>query len=597
MTSKQRTWGQFATPTDVADLLLGFCLRRPEDRLLDPSCGDGALLRRAARWQSWLSSSAAGGPPGTLFGVELDPDAAAVAATIPGTTIRRANFFTLDASQMAPSAEARRSAGFDAVIGNPPYTRAEWIARLDAAEAQLPLFPDEPPGASPRPGLLPSELGAALGGRAGLHAYFFLHSLTFLREGGRLGFIVPNGWLDVAYGTALKQFLLDHFRVLAVVESAVERWFAAAGVNTCVVILERAEDPAARAANRVRFVRLLRPLRDLLAYPADDARRVGAVEQLVGRLLPGADRHSHDVAVRLRGQGELHAADRWGNLLRAPDVHLRPRPALVPLGQWAAVRRGFTTGANDFFYLDRERIARWGIEAAFRRPLLKSLRGAAALRLVPGECDYELLDVPAEARLDGTAVAAYLAWGESQGIDRRQTCAGRRPWYALPAQPPGDLLLAKGVWQRHFTVVAGGPLAVDQQIYRLQPVDGVLPGAAAALLNSVWFALQCELRGRVNLGEGVLWLATYELAGLPLPDPRMLDAGSADQLAAAFDRLAARPLAATAGDLQQPDRRSLDELVFDLVGLSAAEREEARGALGQALAGRRQRAKRVTNDE
>ena len=48
MTSKQRTWGQFATPTDVADLLLGFCLRRPGDRLLDPSCGDGALLRRAA---------------------------------------------------------------------------------------------------------------------------------------------------------------------------------------------------------------------------------------------------------------------------------------------------------------------------------------------------------------------------------------------------------------------------------------------------------------------------------------------------------------------------------------------------------------------
>lgn len=45
MTGKQRTWGQYATPTDVADLLLGFCLRRPADRLLDPSCGDGALLR------------------------------------------------------------------------------------------------------------------------------------------------------------------------------------------------------------------------------------------------------------------------------------------------------------------------------------------------------------------------------------------------------------------------------------------------------------------------------------------------------------------------------------------------------------------------
>ena len=45
MITKQRAWGQFATPTDVADLLLGFGLRRPSDRLLDPSCGDGALLK------------------------------------------------------------------------------------------------------------------------------------------------------------------------------------------------------------------------------------------------------------------------------------------------------------------------------------------------------------------------------------------------------------------------------------------------------------------------------------------------------------------------------------------------------------------------
>ncbi len=590
MTTKQRTWGQYATPTDVADLLLGFCLRRPMDRLLDPSCGDGALLRRAARWQAWLSSSAAPGASGTLFGIELDPEAAAVAAAIPGATIRRANFLAL----APPAADML----FDAVVGNPPYTRAEWIARLDAAEAQLALFPDSAAApAAPRAGLLPADLGAALGRRAGLHAYFFLQSLHFLRPGGRLGFVVPNGWLDVAYGEALKRFLLDHFRILVVIESAVERWFAAAGVNTCVVILERASDPAACAANRVRFVRLRRPLRDLLGFPADDPQRVGAVERLVGRLLPAADRPGEDVAVRVRPQGDLAAADRWGNLLRAPAVTLRrPSSALVPLGRWAAVQRGFTTGANDFFYLDPARVARWAIEPEFRRPLLKSLRGVSALRLSAADCGHDLLAVAAAARLDGTGAAAYLAWGEAQGIDRRGTCAGRRPWYALPDQPPGDLLLPKGIWQRHFAPLAT-PLAVDQQLYRLRLAEGVLPGAAAALLNSAWFALQCELRGRVNLGEGVLWLATYELAALPLPDPRALDAERARALADAFDRLAARPVVATADDLDHPDRRALDELVFDLVGLSLAERDATRAALREALAVRRLRARQVTHEE
>jgi hypothetical protein len=307
MTSKQRTWGQFATPTDVADLLLGFCLRRPSDRLLDPSCGDGALLRRAARWQSWLSAAAAAPPRDTLYGVELDPEAAAHAATIAGATVLPANFFALTPG--APDLPAGwPRGGFDALVGNPPYTRAEWIGRLDAA-AQLPLFADERPEAAAPSRAVPPDLMAVLTRRAGLHAYFLLHSLPFLRDRGRLGFVMPNGWLDVAYGAALKQFLLDHFRILVVIESAVERWFAAAGVNTCLLILERADDATARAANHVRFARLRRPLRELLGA-ADDARRVAAVEQLVGRLLPAADRPTGDVAVRLRRQGELVAADR-----------------------------------------------------------------------------------------------------------------------------------------------------------------------------------------------------------------------------------------------------------------------------------------------
>ena len=47
---------------------------------------------------------------------------------------------------------------------------------------------------------------------------------------------------------------------------------------------------------------------------------------------------------------------------------------LVRLGDIAEVRRGFTTGANDFFYLDAETIRRWGIEDEFLKPVIFSLR-------------------------------------------------------------------------------------------------------------------------------------------------------------------------------------------------------------------------------
>ena len=98
-------------------------------------------------------------------------------------------------------------------------------------------------------------------------------------------------------------------------------------------------------------------------------------------------------------------------------------------------------------------------------------------------------------------------------------------------------------------------------------------------LNSAWFALGGELGGRVNLGEGVLWLAAYEIERIVLPDPRALDAATARSLATAFERLAALPLADTPEAIAGDERHALDELVFDLLGLPAAERAAARAAL------------------
>jgi hypothetical protein len=609
VSSKQRTWGQYATPPQLADLLLGYCLRRPADRLLDPSCGDGALLRRAAQWQRWLASAPADLPPTLLTGVELDEQVAVAAqGELPQAHILAANFFTLQAD-MLPT--------FDAVIGNPPYTRAEWIGRLNPSAArQLPLPAKDNIEDSSRKNaaetkvlagakvaslrekkerlLVPPALQAILGGRAGLHAYFFLHGANFLRENGRLGFIVPNGWLDVAYGQPLKQFLLDHFRLVTIIESSVERWFDDARVNTCLVVLEKCASAAGRKENLVRLVQLTAPLQQLLGGESGDYRRVAAVEGLVTRLLPAANHKSDAAAVRVQRQGEMAAGARWGTMLRAPAVyfslHRRDTISLVPLKNWAFVRRGFTTGANDFFYLDQARLERWGIERAFRRPALKSLRHVHHLRLNRDHRSHDVLTISASANLRGTAVACYLDWAESEGIHLRRTCSARPCWYALAEQTAADLVLAKGIWQRHFSPILDTPLLIDQQLYGVYCKEGVPLPVAAALLNSTWFALQCELQGRVNFGEGVLWLASYELEAIRLPDPRQLTAAQAGSLAQSFARLAERPLGDTATELDQPDRRQLDEVVFDVVGLAAFERAAVYEALFRRIATRTERA-------
>ena len=568
MPDRQRTFGQFTTPLDVADILLGFCLRRPIDRLLDPGCGSGTLLARAAQWQDWLTDSPEEIPANSLWGVELDEETAVHArAQLPQATILAGNFFTL--TPQTP---------FDAIIGNPPYTRAEWIERLTTDAAQQLAFTWGNTGEEPH--LISPELTAQLDRRTGLHGYFLLHSVPFLREGGRLGFIVPNGWLDVVYGAALKQFLLDHFKVVAVVESGAERWFNTAKVNTCLLVLEKCSGPNRRAANVIRLVRLKRPFAALLPIPQNDYRRVQVVERLVTRLLTSHDTDNADFTVRVQSQSDLAATARWGMMLRTPAV-LRQRNAadLPQLKKWAIIQRGYTTGANNFFYLSAKDVQQWGIEPQFRHPVLKSLRGIDRLRLSAADCRHEMLVIPPAANLQGTAVADYITWGEAQGVHLRRTSAVRHPWYSLPAQPPAQLVFPKGIWRRHSTPLLAEPLPIDQQLYQIRLAVGVPLLAAAALLNSAWFMLQCELRGRVNFGAGLLWLARYELADARLPDPRSLPPLQASRMADLFSALAERPSQPLEIELTQPDRQALDTAVFDVLGLGEGERTAVYTAL------------------
>ncbi len=582
MAEKKHALGQFETPLNVADLLLGFCLRRPSDRILDPGCGDGFLLSRAADWLDWLAAYPSDVADDALRGVELDPAAAEDAqARLPNAQILNHNFFALDPESIRP---------VDAIVGNPPYTRSQWIGQLEPATAhQMPMFQwaEEAPVADKLP-LISRKLADSLSGRSGLHAYFLLHSEEFLRESGRLGFVVPNGWLDVAYGTDLKQFLLDHFRILAVVESAVERWFASARVNTCLVILEKCGVLRRRTANPVRLIRLKKPLHQLIPHEIEQRRRFLAIEQLVSQLTPVRPYVTGDFAVHVVQQRELKAGDKWGMALRAPTVyrHHRDHLDLFPLKQWASVQRGFTTGANEFFYLDETAVEQWSIESRYRRPLLKSLRGIDRLRLDEKECRQEVLLIPHEEELHGTAVAHYIEWGESQGYNQRHTCLARDPWYSLPHQSPAPLVLPKGIWKRHIAPLLDSDLVVDQQLYQIQPALHVPLLAAAALLNSAWFALQVELQGRVNFGKGLLWLATYELDEVRLPDPRRLLADQLLNLEQAFLRLAEQPIASSMSDLALPIRQALDEVVFDILGFTPAERTAVIESLQERLTSR-----------
>ncbi len=580
--AKRRKWGQFYTAPEVADLILGFCLRQPTDRLLDPSCGQGAFLLRAARYQRWLATSGQAGAAGSLWGVEIDIESAAMArealskADLDATILVR-DFFSLlprDGEDVSPGGGL--PGVFNCIVGNPPYTRSEWLGKVnDDAGYKETLARKVVTG--------PDGDLAQLSLRAGLHAYFVVHAAKFLRPYGRFGFVVSNSWLDVGYGVGLKAFLLDSFKIVAVIESAVERWFSEAEVNTCLLILEKCPDQAARTLNQVRFVRLHRLLRELIPSHPDDRRRAVEVETLLMRLLPGRSRLAGDVTVRVVPQAGLDPKRKWGPYLRAPEVYFQTRggPGTVRLGEIAELHRGLTTGANGFFYLSPEIVDRWGIETKFTQRLLKSPREVERVRMPADALSHRVLMVHQEpTTLKGTNVQRYIEWGESQNYHRRSTCARRPLWYSLSesrwaadsSEETGQLVWIKGIWNRHFAPLVEGQALADQQFYLID-AQPEMAEVLAALLNSTWVALQAELAGRSNFGEGVLWLAVYEVLDLQLPDPQILLPADRHALREALAEVALRPVLPLVEQVSQPGQRRLDALVFDVLGLPPGERD------------------------
>ena len=78
-------------------------------------------------------------------------------------------------------------------------------------------------------------------------------------------FVCSNSWLDVGYGGKLQEFLLANTHVLTIHESAVERQFSTAQINTIISVITRR--PAVEDAE-TRFISLRAEFESALGDPS-----------------------------------------------------------------------------------------------------------------------------------------------------------------------------------------------------------------------------------------------------------------------------------------------------------------------------------------
>lgn len=428
--------GQHFTGPDPVDLINSFCIRTADSTVLDPSCGSGSFLVRAyyrkramndrrphARLLTELYGCDVALYPAHLATLNLAAREINDEANYP--RIARDDFF--DVLPNRPFCELPTGKGrervpvplppLDAIVGNPPYVRQEKVAK-----ANKPRYAKVVNEAFP---------GTDLSGRSDLHCYFWPHATRYLKPDGYFGFLTSGQWLDVDYGFALQRWVLQNFRIVAILESATERWFPDARVKTCITILQRCADEEQRRSNLVRFVRFEKSLSEVIGTVATggvgkDAERAEKLRQAavddVRNEIEATPRpvHDHRWRILLKSQSDLwddgvragavlkdvpaaadeaedeeedasaaggdgpqltihaapgeYAAGKWGRYLRAPDVYFevleRFKRRFVPLGTIVEIRRGITSGCDAFFMprdVTDEVLAKADDEKEFRR--------------------------------------------------------------------------------------------------------------------------------------------------------------------------------------------------------------------------------------
>ena len=453
--------------------------------------------------------------------------------------------------------------GFDVVIANPPYVRQEGIAPKSYKDALLKAYPD------------------AAVGRSDLYCYFYARALQLLRDGGMHLFVCSNSWLDVGYGAKLQEYLLDNAAVDAIYESAVERQFSTAAINTIISVARKGAPDDGHAT---RFVRLLEEFEP--ALQPDGKKRV--ISKTVAELrAAGTDPDKRKPAGKDgKGGNSGYVGDKWGGkYLRAPDIYHQIRDKcgdkLVRLGDIAAVRRGVTTGANDFFYLTPEVIAEFGIEPEYCRPVLTTPQESRRIAVDPAALPRRLFMCHRDkADLAGAGALAYIEWGEQQGYHRRRSVASRRRWYDLGERAEPELAINRRIDTTSRTFSVKGSVFVGDTLYEINTADAT---AVCVALNSTWGQLLINIEGRANFGAGVLEIEVYETANLAVVNPQLLpELDAAVFNAADWDVLT--PSAA---------RRHLDAAVYEALGLTADERAAVYAGVRELVGNRRSRAASV----
>ena len=210
--SDQKLRGGYYTAEDLVDFLSQWVAGVYPESVLEPSCGDGAFVSRIATHM--------GDPSLTAF--EVDTAEAkkawerAVNSGLSDVNVQASDFLGWALEAMGSGRQ------FDAVVGNPPFIRYQYLPALfqDRAES---IF---------------NALSCKFTKHTNAWVPFVMASFCLLRPGGRLAMVVPSEIIHIMHAQSLRNYLGQTARRVVIVDPE-EIWFSETLQGAVLLLAEK----------------------------------------------------------------------------------------------------------------------------------------------------------------------------------------------------------------------------------------------------------------------------------------------------------------------------------------------------------------------
>lgn len=520
--SPKKLRGGFYTQPAIASFLARWVKVSNPKSILEPSCGDGAFLD--AIEDTCIPSLK------RITACELNEEEAekAAARTSLPVQMQRTDFLRWYLFF------ARNEEGFDAVVGNPPFIRYQYLP----AEQQLlaeKIF---------------GQLNLPFTKHTNAWVPFVLASIRLLRPGGRLAMVIPSELFHIPHAQSLRRYLAEQCSKILVLDPE-EIWFDDTLQGTVLLMAEKKRDVT------------------------ENSRGVAIVPVKSRDALTGDPEEYFQTAAYTNG---VTIEGKWMPVLlslseRALLAELKARDDVKRFADIASVDVGIVTGANKFFLVPDATVSEFALQR-WAHPMFG--RSDHVKGLVYSDSDHELNKVtglPAnflwfeEEQIEKLPqnVRDYLDIGLSQKLHTRFKCRTRRTWYKVPSVYSAPVAMLKRAHHYPRLVLNSAHAYTTDTAYRIRPL-GIKPEALVLGFVNSLTCLTAEMEGR-HYGGGVLELVPSEIERLLVP---VIKATSAE-LKAADKRF--RDATNDSEFL-----RMQDALVLGKLGVSSNDQESLHGA-------------------